>query len=102
MKTLFISLLLVVSSLSMTLSQETETMTATFDGYEEGTYYFTDSDGYSNEFDQLSNAVKKMYDLSSEKFVGSTFQITYTSESEIDDSDEEITINTIIALKLME
>ncbi len=102
MKTLFISLLLVVTSLSKTLPQETETMTATFDGYEEGTYYFTDSDGYSNEFSHLSNAAKKVYDLTTDNFVGSIFQITYTSEIEIDDSDEEININTIVALKRME
>lgn len=47
MKTLVMSLLLLITSLTTAPSQETETMTATFDGYEEGSYYFTDSDGYS-------------------------------------------------------
>lgn len=102
MKTLFISLLIVVTSLSNTLPQETETMSATFDGYNEGTFYFTDGYGYSNEFSHLSNAAKTMYDLTSDEFVGIIFQITYTSEIEIDDSDEEININTIVALKRME
>lgn len=102
MKTLFISLMLVVSSLTTVPSQETEKMTATFDGYEDGTYYFTDSDGYSTEFNQLSNEARKLYDLSTEEFVGSTFVITYTSETEVDDLDEEIIVTTIIDLKLVE
>lgn len=102
MKTLFISLMLVVSSLTTAPSQETEKMTATFDGYEDGTYYFTDSDGYSTEFNQLSNEARKLYDLSTEEFVGSTFEITYTSETEVDDLDEEIIVTTIIDLKLVE
>ena len=101
MKTLVMSLLLLIASLTSVPSQETETMTATFDGYEEGSYYFTDSDGYSTEFNQLSNEARKLYDLSTEEFVGSTFVITYTSETEVDDLDEEIAVTTIIDLKLM-
>ncbi|MFD0796775.1 hypothetical protein ACFQZJ_04835 [Maribacter chungangensis] len=101
MKTLFISLLLVVSSLSNKLSQETETITATYDAYEDGIFYFTDTDGYTNEFSHFSKDAKKMYDLTSDEFIGSDFQITYTSETEMDDLDEEITVNTIIALKLL-
>ena len=101
MKTLVMSLLLLIASLTTVPSQETETMTATFDGYEEGSYYFTDSDGYSTEFNQLSNEARKLYDLSTEEFVGSTFVITYTSESEVDDLDEEIAVTTIIDLKLV-
>lgn len=101
MKTLFISLLLVVSSLSASLNQDTETMTATFDGYEEGSFYFTDSDGYSTAFSQLSDEARKLYDLTTEEYVGSTFMVTYTSETEIDDLDEEVTMTTIVALKLV-
>lgn len=102
MKTLFMSLLLLISSLTTVPSQETETMTATFDGYEEGMFYFTDSDGYSTEFSQLSQEAKKLYNLTTKEFVGSTFMVTYSSETEVDDLDDEITMNTIIALKLVE
>lgn len=102
MKTLFISLFLLTSVMTNIVSQDTEKMTATFDYYEDGTFYFVDADGYSNAFSHISKEAKMAYDLTSEDFVGKNFVITYTSDSEMDESDEEIAVTTIVALKLLD
>ncbi|MBD1259390.1 hypothetical protein HZY62_02225 [Maribacter polysiphoniae] len=100
MKTLFITLFLIVSNLGGATLQETEKMTATFDGIEDGIYYFTDADGFSNEFQHISEDALNSFDLSDAKYKGQTFIITYISETETDDLDEEISVNTITGLKL--
>ncbi len=102
MKTLFISLFLLTSVMTNTMSQDTEKMTATFDFYEDGTFYFVDADGYSIAFSHMSEEPKMAYDLTKEEFVGKNFLITYTSETEMDESDEEIAVTTIVALKILD
>ena len=102
MKTLFISLFLMASLTSHKVAQETEKITATFDLYENGFFYFVDADGYSNAFNHVSEEVGKKYDLTSDAFIGKNFQITYITETEMDESDEEIAVYTIIELKLLE
>ncbi|NJB71895.1 hypothetical protein GGR42_002357 [Saonia flava] len=102
MKTLFISLFLMVSINNIKISQESETMTATFDGFEEGIYYFTDKDGYANEFSSISDEAMASYDLTQDTYKGKSFLITYIEIEELDEFDEEITINSITALKLLE
>lgn len=102
MKTFFISLFLIASTISTMVSQETEKMKGTFNGYEDGIFSFTDTDGYSIEFHHISDVAKATIDLSQEKFKGKLFQITFIGETEMDDQNEEITVNRITALKVVE
>ncbi|MDV7140873.1 hypothetical protein R3X28_18420 [Maribacter sp. TH_r10] len=102
MKTLFISLFLIVNGLGGAIVQESEKITATYEGFEDGTYYFTDNDGFSNEFQHVTEGVLESYDLTDEMYKGKLFIVTYISEVETDDLDEEITVNTITELKIKE
>lgn len=102
MKTLLISFMFLSSLMPINSSQETERMTATFENYEDGVYYFIDKDGYSNGFHHISDEAKNAFDLTTETFIGKKFLITYTNETEMDELNEEINVNTISALKLIE
>lgn len=102
MKTLFISLFVSVSVMTNIVSQDTEKITASFDTYEDGVYYFVDADGYTIMFNHISKEAKTRYDLTSDDFIGKSFEITYFSENEMDEFDEEISVQTIVSLKLLE
>ena len=102
MKTLFISLFLIISSLNGPTIQESEKITGTFEGIEDGTYYFTDTDGFSNEFQNITQEALKSFDLSDDKYKGQLFTVTYISETETDDLEEEVLVSTITALKLIQ
>lgn len=102
MKTLFISLVLIFSSFNVPTIQESEQVTATYVGMEDDVYYFTDTDGFSMEFHNINQEALDSFDLSDDTFKGTVFTITYISEPEIDELDEEIMVNTIIELKMMQ
>jgi uncharacterized cupredoxin-like copper-binding protein len=79
---------------------KTKTIEATYDGYEDGTYYFTDSNDDLFEFQQVEKAVLKEFDLMSNTFENKKFKVTYkTVEEEVD--DEEYTSYVITALTLI-
>ncbi|TXN37839.1 hypothetical protein FVB32_05995 [Flagellimonas hymeniacidonis] len=100
MKTLFV-FLITITSMGL-LNQETETMKATFDGYVDGIYFFTDKDDFSNEFVHVEKGVLEQFDLTTDEFKGKLFVISYTTDTEEDDEGDEITTNTITDLKLVE
>ena len=102
MKTLFISLVLIFSSFSVPIVQESEQVTATDVGMEDDVYYFTDTDGFSMEFHNINQEALDSFDLSDDKYKGAVFTITYISEPEIDELDEEVMVNSIIGLKMMQ
>lgn len=102
MKTLLISFMLLSPLMTFNSIQETEKMTATFENYEDGVYYFIDKDGFSNGFHHITAEPNEAYDLTTKTFIGKTFLITYTNETEMDELDEEINVNTIVSLKLMD
>lgn len=97
MKSILIVLFVAISSLT-TFGQDTSTMNATYEGYINGAYVFTDSEGDSVEFNNAVSAVTSMYDLNSQKFIGKQFSITFTIDSELDEDDEEIQVSTIVEL----
>ena len=99
---LFVFLFLIASSIHGPLLQESEKMTATFNGIEDGIYSFTDADGFSNEFQNITQEALNSFDLSDDKYKGQLFTITYFSETDIDELDEEILVTTITALKLIQ
>ncbi|WP_046757898.1 hypothetical protein [Kordia jejudonensis] len=80
---------------------QNKTIEATYDGYEEGIYYFTDTKDESLEFQDVEKSVLETYDLMSKKFENKVFQVTYKEVVE-DDGDEEYTSYVITALKLKE
>ncbi|SIQ32165.1 hypothetical protein [Maribacter ulvicola] len=101
MKSLFIVLFVAVSSIT-SFGQETSTMNGTYEGYIDGAYVFSDDEGYNTEFTKVTKEVSEKYDLTSEKFVGSQFTITFTVDSELDEDDEEIQVSTITDLLMPE
>lgn len=102
MKTVLLAMLLTASSISNLMVQETEKTVATYVGYEDDFYNFTDKDGYSIEFHHISDEALKSYELSDKKYIGKKFQITFITETETDELNEDINTNTIVALKLMD
>lgn len=98
MKTIFITLFALVS-LSTTI--ETETITAVYDGLEEGTYYFTDEEELVHSFDMVTDGVLTTYDLGSDAFHGKTFKVTYNTVTEINEDDEEYDMHVITKLELV-
>ncbi|AEE18249.1 hypothetical protein JM84_1422 [Dokdonia sp. Hel_I_63] len=99
MKTMFIALFTVVT-LALNV-QTTDSVTATFTGYAEGTFYFEDADELTHSFDAMSDAAAKQFDLTTEAFQGQMFKVTYTTTSEINEDDEEYEVLSITALELI-
>ena len=88
------------------ISNEVETITATYNGYDSDTYDFSYSENgedYGISFNKLSPEVEKMYDLKSKNHIGKTFQVIYsTINEEIEDVDGETiysSVKTILSLK---
>lgn len=83
---------------------ESTIATGTYVGMEEGKYIFSfeDEDGENNamSFEKVSPEVKKMFDLSSEKFIGETFKMGYITDNTIDESDDEMLVSIRIILTL--
>jgi len=84
-------------------TQDTETITATYLGYDNGTYNFSyqeDGEEYEIYFDAISSEAKKQIDLDKKSYIGKVFEVTYIISSEIEESDDdesmESTLRTII------
>ena len=95
---LFFALMMMSTTIAPT---QTEVLKATYDGYEDEIYYFSDEED-TYEFKNIDSKLIKTYDLTSEKFEGRDFNITYLIEKKIDEDDEETEIWTISKLELIE
>jgi len=102
MKTLAIILVTFTTLLGIEKVQDKITIKATFDGYQDEIYFFSDADEGAYEFQSIDSVASKKYDLSDEKFKGKVFEVTYSTEFDIDDNDEEYTLYTILDLKLIQ
>ncbi|MHA7058526.1 hypothetical protein ACWGOQ_0014985 [Aquimarina sp. M1] len=88
--------------------QESESIEAIFDGLEDGSYdfSFTNEDGDEDVmfFTKITPEALKLYNLKDKSFIGKKFEITFTSEIEIetdeDGDKQEFEIRTITDLKL--
>ncbi len=78
------------------------TVEATYDGYEDGVYYFTDNNDETLEFQEVEKDVLKTYDLMSKKFENKNFSVTYKTVEEEDEEGDSYTTYVITALKLIE
>jgi len=100
MKTILIALFMSISGLSSSIDQETLVMTGTFEQYQNDVYVFTDENGNSFEFENISEQALAAYDLKSSKFNGQLFQVSFSIEE--DEEDATIEIYSIISLKRFE
>lgn len=102
MKSILIVLFVAITSFTTTYGQDTENMNGTYEGYIDGMYVFTDSDGYKAEFTNVTNEISTKFDLTSDTYVGKQFMVTFTVETELDEDDEDIQVSTIIDLVMPE
>jgi hypothetical protein len=100
MKTLITLISLV--SLVFAKNQETLHIKATYDGHEEGFYYFTDENDNSFFFEGAETAASEKYDLIGKHFIGKTFDISYKVETTKGEYGEEYYASIIVDLLLKE
>ncbi|WP_136467746.1 hypothetical protein [Flagellimonas onchidii] len=100
MKTLIIIFTALTAFVQESFMQEF-TVKATYVGVEEGVYTFIDDDELEYEFSDIDVKASKKYDLDSDKLVGKKFEITYWTDTEIDENDEEYDVYIIVNLDLI-
>ncbi|MCF7561233.1 hypothetical protein L3X39_11350 [Sabulilitoribacter multivorans] len=86
--------------------QETQVVTAVFDGHEDYGYNFIstrDDEEYTITFQKVDEAVLSAFNLNLDTFIGTKFKITYTTEIIVtkdgDGYEDEEEINTITKLE---
>ncbi|GGD70471.1 hypothetical protein GCM10011412_05080 [Maribacter cobaltidurans] len=99
MKTLFITFIMLTSTLGGNLIQDTSRVSGTYDRHEDGIYYFIGDNGEIYEFNDITEEASEVFDLMDEALLGKLFSITFTRETEENDDME---YNTIVALKILE
>lgn len=87
-------------SLAFAKDQETLSIKATFDGHEEGFYYFTDYNGYTLFFEGEEAAAKKKFNLTKKRFIGKKFNVTYKVITTKGEYGEEYYASIIVDLVL--
>ena len=102
MKTILLGLFSIVMFVSYGQEQENKTVTATFNGYEDGVYYFSDGEDESYEFKEVDTEVLKAFNLKNEKFIDQKFTITYREEKYEDEDGFEHETWVIVELELIE
>ena len=98
------TLITIVTLLSFVFikDQETRSIKATYDGYEEGFYYFTDTNDNSFFFEGEEAAATKKYNLTKKKYIGKKFNITYKVETTKGEYGEEYYASIIVDLVQIE
>ena len=99
MKTLFIALIMLTTTLGGNLVQDTSRVSGTYDKHEDGIYYFIGDNGEIYEFNDITEEAEEAFDLMDQALLGKLFSITFTTETE---EDDEMEYNTIVALKILE
>jgi YHS domain-containing protein len=101
MKTLAISIFLILSSFLKT-NQEATTIKATYEGVDDGVYYFSSEEDFNTyAFKNLEDAAGKKYNMGDRKLIGTDFEVTYTSEEFQDEENETFEVLTITDLLLI-
>lgn len=95
-------------SLTTVIQQnQTEVFEGIYDGKEDYGYNFIglneDDEEYTMTFHNIETELLKSFDLESEKLIGETFVVTYTTtietETDEDGFENEFEVNTIVFLK---
>tara|TARA_R110001583_G_scaffold69109_2_gene196112 strand:+ start:2626 stop:2937 length:312 start_codon:yes stop_codon:yes gene_type:complete len=87
MKTLIV-LFTIVSLAFGKNTQEPITMNVTFDGFDDGFYYFTDEEDNNFYFETINEESLEKYKLSDEEFIGKSFKLTYKVENKTDENGD--------------
>lgn len=101
MKTL-LTLFTFISVVFGKIDQETYVMNAVFDGYEDETYFFTDTEDETYYIQEVSDEVTKNYDLKDIKYNGKSFKVTYEIQKRLDENKEPYEIFVITKLEPLE
>ena len=104
MKTLFILFFAFTTTIIAVKNQDKEIVKAIFNEFEDDVYYFTnvnEEEGTYN-FDKIDGIASKKYDLKDVKYKGKTFEVTYITETDLDENDDEFSTFTILDLKLIQ
>lgn len=99
MKSLFM-LLFTVSTLVTSIqqfTQETETITATYIGSDNGEFFFAQGET-KIAFQAVDAKVAEIVNLGDEALKGQVMQVTYSTETEENEDGELVEINTIVKL----
>ena len=59
---------------------------------------FTDGEGVKSEFDHVTEEVMKQFDLNGQNYIGKQFILASTVNTELEENEEEIQVNTIVGL----
>lgn len=81
------------------IDQEIFVMNAVFDGYEDETYFFTDTEDETYYIQEVSDEVTKKYDLKDIKYKGQSFKVTYEIQKRLDENKEPYEIFVITKLE---
>lgn len=100
MKTLWITLF-VLGTFTFSSIQDKTTVKAIFDGIENEAYYFSDDADTTYVFDAINDETTKEFDLTNEKYNGQIFKITYTTETVMDEMENELKVLTIEDLEIL-
>lgn len=101
MKTLFV-LFTIVSLAVGKNSNVPVTMNATYDGFDDGFYYFTDDNEIGFYFDAINEESLRKYKLLDEDLIGESFRITYKIENKKDKNGKMYQSFIIIKLIIIE
>ncbi|MFD0760460.1 hypothetical protein ACFQZW_00025 [Lutibacter aestuarii] len=101
MKTL-LTIVAFISLITVKNTQDNLTVKAAFDGFEEGYYYFSDTDDNTYSFEEINEETSKKYNLTEEKYIGKNFKITYKIVTKTDEYDEEYEAYVIVNLEMEE
>ncbi|MHA7058521.1 hypothetical protein ACWGOQ_0014960 [Aquimarina sp. M1] len=102
MKSSLILLVTLYSFIGTKTEQNPIVIKATYEYSEDGIFYFTDYKGKKYEFRGIEDEPAIKYDLLEDNYKGEAFVITYKTETDVDESDEEFEIYIITDLKLVE
>ena len=105
MKSLFIALFMMgtlsgfaqESLKSVAQQADTETITATYIGSQDGEYHFAEGET-KMVFQSLDPAITKTMKMDDAKLKGQIFNVTYTSEMEENENGEEVETLTIVKI----
>ncbi len=88
-------------NIGIIFSQKEDTITATFDGWDDNSYYFIDNSNEVIDFDTIDVVVLKKYDLRNDSYVGEKFNIIFKKEvkNNLYDSIEIRRITTLELIK---
>jgi len=100
MKTLVIICTVLATFATAPKTQEL-TIEATYVGFEEGIYVFVDDEA-EYQFVDINARASKKFQLNSDEFIGKRFKVTYDTDTEVDENDEEYDVFIIIDLDLID